>query len=287
MADMEVTHRQPWTDSSYGLRVTAFDRAVSMLLALLILLGLCVVGLFIIWITGRSSSVQTAVPVVLQPIGEGGPPLGSDLDINTENPGQLEDLEDPLLRDALASVADVVATRLADLDNPVLSDPDSVEAGGTKGQLARGSGTGGNGVRRRWEIFFDKGNTLENYARQLDYFGIELGILLPGNQVQYVSGFSQPRPRVRVGPADAEKRFYLTWQRGDLQQADRELLARAGIDAGNRLILKFLPPEVEARLAALERAYAAGRADQVSSTRFGIRREGNGFAFYVISQQYR
>jgi hypothetical protein len=258
-----------------------------MLVALLILLGFCVVALFIIWITGSSRSMQTAVPVVLQPIGEGDLPLGSDLDINTENPGQVEDLEQPQLRDALASVADIVASRLADLDNPLISDPDSVEAGGSKGELARGQGTGGTGIRRRWEIFFDKGNTIETYARQLDFFGIELGILLPGNQVQYVSGFSQPRPQVRVGPADAEKRFYLTWQRGDLQQADRELLARAGIDPGNRLILKFLPPEVEARLVALERAYASGRADQVSSTRFGIRREGNGFAFYVISQQYR
>lgn len=284
---MEVSRRQAWTDSSYGLRVTAFDRAVSMLVALLILLGFCVVALFIIWITGSSRSMQTAVPVVLQPIGEGDLPLGSDLDINTENPGQVEDLEQPQLRDALASVADIVASRLADLDNPLISDPDSVEAGGSKGELARGQGTGGTGIRRRWEIFFDKGNTIETYARQLDFFGIELGILLPGNQVQYVSGFSQPRPQVRVGPADAEKRFYLTWQRGDLQQADRELLARAGIDPGNRLILKFLPPEVEARLVALERAYASGRADQVSSTRFGIRREGNGFAFYVISQQYR
>jgi len=284
---MDIIRRQTWADSSYDLRVTAFDRAVSMLLALLILLGLCVVGLFVIWLTGRGQSAQTAVPVVLQPIGEGGMPSGSDLEINTENPGQQEELEQPLLRDALASVSDIVATRLADLDNPLISDPDSVEASGAKGAPVRGQGTGGNGIRRRWEIFFDRGHTIETYARQLDFFGIELGILLPGNQVQYVSGFSQPRPRVRVGPADAEKRFYLTWQRGDLQQADRELLARAGIDPGNRLILKFLPPEVEAKLAALERAYASGRADQISSTRFGIRREGNGFAFYVISQQYR
>lgn len=284
---MDIIRRQTWADSSYDLRVTAFDRAVSMLLALLILLGLCVVGLFVIWLTGRGQSAQTAVPVVLQPIGEGGMPSGSDLEINTENPGQQEELEQPLLRDALASVSDIVAARLADLDNPLISDPDSVEASGAKGAPVRGQGTGGNGIRRRWEIFFDRGHTIETYARQLDFFGIELGILLPGNQVQYVSGFSQPRPRVRVGPADAEKRFYLTWQRGDLQQADRELLARAGIDPGNRLILKFLPPEVEAKLAALERAYASGRADQISSTRFGIRREGNGFAFYVISQQYR
>ncbi|MGQ9769403.1 MAG: hypothetical protein ACUVQG_02500 [Thermogutta sp.] len=258
-----------------------------MLAALLILLGFCVVALFIIWLTGQSWGTQTAVPVVLQPIGEGSLPLGSDLEINTENPGQEEELEQPELRDALASVADIVASRLADLDNPLFSDPESVEAGGPKGDLKRGSGTGGNGVPRRWEIFFDKGNTIDTYAQQLDFFGIELGVLLPGNQVQYVSGFSQPRPQVRVGPADAEKRFYLTWQRGDLQQADRELLARAGINPGNRLILKFLPFEVEAKLVALERAYAAGRANEVSSTRFGIRREGNGFAFYVISQQYR
>lgn len=284
---MDIIRPQTWTDSSYDLRVTAFDRAVSMLLALLILLGLCVIGLLIIWLTGRGRLTQTAVPVVLQPIGEGGMPLGSDLEINTETPGQQEELEQPLLRDALASVSDIVATRLADLDNPLMSDPDSLEASGPKGALVRGQGTGGNGIRRRWEIFFDRGHTIETYARQLDFFGIELGILLAGNQVQYVSGFSQPRPQVRVGPADAEKRFYLTWQRGDLQQADRELLARAGIDPGNRLILKFLPPEVEAKLAALERAYASGRADQISSTRFGIRREGNGFAFYVISQQYR
>lgn len=276
-------------DPSYTLRVTAYDRAVGAIVSCLILLGLCVLGLFVIWLTGAARSPQTAVPITFQPIGEGGLPQGPEMEINTENPGQEEQLEDPELKDSLASVADVVASRLADLDNPLIADPESTERGGPKGELVRGGGggTGGTGVRRRWEIFFDKGNTLETYARQLDYFGIELGVLLPGNKVQYVSGFSQPQPRVRIGPADAEKRFYLTWQRGDLQEADRELLVRAGVDPGNRIILKFLPPEVEAKLAALERAYAAGRADRVSSTRFGIRSEANGYSFYVISQQYR
>lgn len=276
-------------DPDYALRVTAYDRAVGAIVSSLILLGLFVLGLFVIWLTGAARSSQTAVPITFQPIGEGGLPLGPEMEINTENPGQEEQLEDPELKDSLASVADVVASRLADLDNPLIADPESTERGGPKGDLVRsgGGGTGGTGVRRRWEIFFDKGNTLDTYARQLDYFGIELGVLLPGNKVQYVSGFSQPQPRVRIGPADAEKRFYLTWQRGDLQEADRELLARAGVDPGNRIILKFLPPEVEAKLAALERAYAAGRADRVSSTRFGIRSERGGYSFYVISQQYR
>ncbi|GIX02506.1 MAG: hypothetical protein KatS3mg112_1443 [Thermogutta sp.] len=278
-----------FNDPGYALRVTAYDRAVSAIISCLILLGICVLGLFIIWLTGRSHISQVAVPVSYQPIGEGGLPLGPEMEINTEPPGQEEELEEPELQDALASVADVVAARLADLENPLVADPECTERGGPKGSPVRSGagGTGGSGVPRRWEIFFDKGNTLDTYARQLDYFKIELGVLLPGNKVQYASGFSQPQPRVRIGPADAEKRFYLTWQRGDLQEADKQLLAKAGIDADNRIILKFLPPEVEAQLAALERAHAGSRADRVSSTRFGIRREGSGFAFYVISQQYR
>lgn len=285
---MATANSPVWHDPNYELRVTAFDRAVGLVLSLLIVIGCCVLALFLIWLTGQTRRSQVTVPVQFQPIGEGGLPTGPDLAVNTEDPGQEEDLEIPDLKDSLDMVADVVADRLTDLDNPLISDPESLERGGKKGAPNRGGGgSGGSGVRRRWEIFFDRGNTLDTYARQLDFFKIELGVLLPGGRIQYVSNFTQPRPQVREGRAEDEQRFYLLWQRGDLQQADRELLARAGIDPGNRPILKFLPPDVEAKLVALERAHAAGRANRISSTRFGIRRQGNGFAFYVISQQYR
>ena len=44
------------------------------------------------------------------------------------------------------------------------------------------------------------------------------------------------------------------WRGGaDLQKADRELLGRAGLEPGNRLILKFLPPAIEAACLPLLR----------------------------------
>ena len=51
--------------------------------------------------------------------------------------------------------------------------------GGSRGDgrtpgFGRGSGSG---VARRWEVRFIEGNTLQTYARQLDFFEIELGVL--------------------------------------------------------------------------------------------------------------
>ena len=112
---------------------------------------------------------------------------------------------------------------------------------------------------RNWELHFLRGSTLENYARQLDHFNIELGVLLPGGRLAYAAGFSQPKPQSRNGPADAERRHYLTWRESESQQADRELLARAGVTSEGLVILKFLPPELEAQLADLEKQHAAGR----------------------------
>lgn len=278
---------QPLKEADYSLRTSAFDRALSTVISLLVLLGIVVLLLAVIWFTGRTQANQTAVPIDLQPIGEGGAPMGDDLEIDTEL-GREEELQDPELKDSLATIADAVSNKLAMLDDPVLSDPNALEAGGRKGDPRRGGGgTGGTGQPRRWEIMFDEGNTLETYARQLDYFNIELGLLLPDNRVQYVSNLSSAQPQVRTGPADEEKRFYLTWRQGELQEADRELLAKAGVSADGRLILKFLPPEVEAELAQLEQARAGDRADRVLRTRFGIRAQGGGFAFYVIDQAYR
>ena len=37
-------------------------------------------------------------------------------------------------------------------------------------------------------------NTLEAYARQLDYFKIELGIILPGNKVICTKNLTKRRP---------------------------------------------------------------------------------------------
>jgi len=257
-----------------------------MLLSLLVLVGATVLTMLILWLTSRIFARQVAVPVIMEQIGEGGGALGESMEM--EAPSLEEtDLEQPELTDTLSAVTDAIAAQAALLENPALYAEIRQKGGGSgEGRLA-GSGGGRPGRPRHWEVRFIEGNTLETYARQLDFFRIELAVLMPGNKVEYAYNLTKAKPDRRTGPADQENRYYLTWRRGGLQAADRELLSRAGISAGGRLVLKFLPPELEGQLVALERARAGDRVDRIRATYFGILPEGQGYRFYVADQTYR
>jgi hypothetical protein len=134
-------------------------------------------------------------------------------------------------------------------------------------------------------VVYDRGSTLDGYARQLDFFGIELGVVDGEGGVQYASQFSAERPTVRAGISQEEKRLFFAWKQGSLQEADRELLKKAGIDSGRRLVLQFYPADVENQLAALELAHAKGRpASKIRKTLFGVKIEGNTYSFHVLRQ---
>ncbi len=276
----------------YGLQVSAYERVTSWIVSLLVLVGMCAVILLILWISGRIFATQVAVPVMMQELGTGEGGLAGGMEIDqppAEELGFTSDIEEPLLEKTLATVAEAIAERLAELEDPLRSESEVAGRGGSTGPgdaTGVGVGTGG-GRRRHWEVRFPEGNTLESYARALDFFKIELGVLLPDNRVLYVYNLSKPKPDTRVGPADQEKRYYLTWRRGSLIEADRELLRRAGVDPGDRLILKFLPPEVEAQLAEMERARAGPRYDRVRTTYFAVVPQGGGFRFMVVDQVLR
>ncbi len=274
------------------LQVSAYERVASMMLSMLILVIVTVVILLSVWFSSRFLGSQIAVPVKLEQIDEMGTGEGSIGDSTEYDvpPGEKLDFEQPEVRDTLAVVADAVAAQAGGLEDPVLGD---TPQGSPYGQGGRGGygnnpyGKGGKPGRiRRWEIQFAEENTLETYAQQLDYFKIELGVLMPDDKVIYVYNLSKAVPDQRTGSVDAEKRYYLTWRRGDLEQADRELFGRAGVNTERRPILKFLPAEVEATLVQLERERAGNDVKNIRKTRFGIRREGAGFAFFVIDQSY-
>jgi hypothetical protein len=143
------------------------------------------------------------------------------------------------------------------------------------------------GPPRHWEIHFAKGNTVENYSKQLDFFGIELGALMPDNKIVYAYNLSKLKPDTRTGLAEAENRFYLSWSRGDLIEADRELFGAAGVETKDRVILRFLPTAIEDQIATLEKSYAGDKADKIEKTRFAIRRRGDGYEIYVLEQIYQ
>ncbi len=269
------------------MEVSPYERVASLLIALLILVGGAVVMAFLLWLTSQVFGSNEAVPVQLEQIGDGGG-LGDSTDLDVEEVGLETDLEDPEFKDTLDTISDAVALKTAVMQDPTFLDDLEKGVGGRKGDgRAPGFGAGRPGKPRHWEVRFIRGNTLKTYARQLDFFKIELGVLFPGNKVQYAFNLSQGRPSRRTGPADQEQRYYLTWQQGGLEEADQELLGLAGIQSEGRLILKFIPPELEATLVGLERERAGEDADRIRATTFQIRAEGGGYAFHVVDQTYR
>ena len=262
-------------------------RLAGTLLALLILTGIVVGLMFVVRRSSRNPRSQVALPMVTSEVDDGELP-GRTTTLDRPARGEVvqeTSLQQPELRETLSLVASAVEDRADLLDDPATIDRlTSGRDAGTGRSTRAGPGIGGGDRPRRWELRFPRDNTLEAYAKQLDFFGIELGVLLPGDRVQYVYNLSKAQPDQHSGAADEENRCYLTWRRGELEQADRDLLARAKVDCQDRLILKFLPEAIEKQLLALEQAGASHSSAGAPTTVFGIKAEGNGYAFYVIEQ---
>ncbi len=291
---MTATANQEHVDS-YRLCVSRYDRMSSLLISLLILIGMLVLILFIAWLTSVIFVGQAAVPVELADFSGDDGPVGGGQTPEPPNPEEIREmeLEEPVITEMLTTISSVVQKQIPMLDDPMIAHKKTSGMGFGHGEgrgRGDGVGDGSGGSSRRWEVRFDKGATLDVYARQLDFFKIELGVLLPDGRLVRVSGFSRPRPKVEYvkNPSETEKRYYLTWRKGGLKKADVELLAKAGITVGRSIILKFLPPALEQRLVTLERTRAAGRDPKsIRRTRFGVRSDGDGYVFFVLKQSYK
>jgi hypothetical protein len=287
--------------ASRRVQVSLYDRVSSMLLALLFTIGLVASVLFILWLSNKIMT-PPAVAVDAEIIevsedGEGGgdgrPAGGSQLDTPSEEPFVGNDKETSDIQQDLNMLGAAVSSNVIELDDPDFVQPKRQGSFGSGGGIyggfgdgrGMGHGPGKPGWPRHWEVMFAK-NTLEAYAKQLDFFKIELGVLRPDNKIVYIFNLAKAKPDSRVvdNPAMNEKRYYLTWRTGEMQQADRELLTRAGVDPEDRLILKFLPKEVELQLMGIERAFQNATPKEIRVTRFGVQSDGAGYKFFVIEQ---
>lgn len=277
------------------LKVNTYDRAAGTLVALLIVIGVAVLLLLTVWLTARLVFDKPPSEIV-RFVYAGDSPDDVGLDGELEEPGleDLEDVNEASIEAALIAVTDVVTSQAAALealerDSPGnangLPKDDPREPGDTKGWDPRVIPPW-----QRWEIRFNASD-IETYARQLDFFGIELGALGGGSpNVQYAHHLTKPKPDCRSGAPQDEERMYMTWQDrdGPMADLDRQLLGRAGISSDRRVVLQFYPPEVEKQLLLLEAAEAGDRKPpEFLKTTFGVRSAGNGYEFFVVDQMFR
>lgn len=278
-------------------RTSRFDLVTSLFLALIGFIGIFVTMLFILWLTTRDWSV----PVIVVPpeVAAGRGPNAEGFERDFEPPGEeeVEELLEPTLADTIEAVTEAVSSVAAAL---VSADTDSMAttAGANGAGDNRPPGPEGEGddiVPRfeRWQLEFEARNA-KAYAQQLDFYKIELGALGGGMKgVEIANNLSGSPSKRLLTDTKSEKRLYFMFNKPTpLQKFDTELLKKAGARTGaGRTVLKFIPPEVEEKLAALEYTYMKEHGHdavkEVAKTVFKSEGSGGKYAFIVVSQRYR
>jgi hypothetical protein len=176
-----------------------------------------------------------------------------------------------------------IATRLLIGAGETSAPKEMIVRGGSAGDVTDSSVP----HHQRWEVSFPVGLTIESYAKQLDFFRIELGVIGGSPNVTFLGNLATAKPRARTGPAATDPRIYLVWNRGPLREMDEILVKRAGLDPANKVLAHFLPPETEAEMLRLETAAAqSNKLSRIRKTVFGIQLvAGDTFRLTVLEQK--
>jgi hypothetical protein len=121
-----------------------------------------------------------------------------------------------------------------------------------------------------WEVVFPDDTTAEEYARQLEFFKIEIAAVSADGRVEYISRLTDRKPVKHVGNRGDDPRRYLGWKSGKLHAVDRRLLGQAGISTNRKELTHYFPPDVQRVMEQLERAYGGRKPSEIRRTRFEI-----------------
>lgn len=288
-----------------------YDRVTSMLMAIVIGAAIVVGWQYLIYITNQEYAARVTAPLQIVEVfgGGGGSPDGTPgstekIDVAgadaaamaSNNDADAADFEEPSVREAPAAMLDAVAEAgqsLAEADfDTVMPGGTAVASGkrtsklGTGGPgLGFGPGDGGVPAEQRWSIVYNPGQTIEEYARQLDALGVELAVVSGPNQLTFISRFSDAVPAKRYGSGQGDQRLYFLWQGRGRKASDVTLLRKAGIEVGEGVVMQFYPKTVESQLAQLEVRFRGRQPGEIRFTRFSVVRKNDGYGFSVVAQE--
>jgi len=286
---------QPKTQNPV-LIVTRFDKVSAWMIA--IVLAVAIVAAWEIAVHFVNRPPLPEIPTKMELIELGGYEDGAiDETLNLESPA--DETEDPSLAEVESEEVEVeeLLETVIDMANEAVEQTneqlqlDAVNAGkpgsatGTgRRPLGVGGGQGGVPADQRWFFRYDNTITLDEYARQLDFFKIEFGVI-QGKKLTYVKDFTKAKPTTRtVNSGENENRLYLIWQGGGRRAADLQLFKKAGINATGLPTFQFIPKELEQELFQLEQEFQNRPTEQIRRTYFAILKSGGGYRFVVTRQ---
>ena len=278
------------------LRTSRFDIVTSFFMALILFIGTFVLMLFIIWLTTRWSFPPRPIePIIENPAGRGENPEGFERDFEPPGAEEVEELMEPTLQDTLEAVTDAVSSvagSLVTADTQATATTAGSGAGDSRPPGPLGEGEDIIPRFERWQLNFTA-RDIGQYARQLDFFGIELGAIGgPIQGVDVAKNLAGGTSTYRIVDTESEKRLYFMWTTpSPLMEFDRQLLQQAGITLPQRQMLKFITKDLENQLAQIELDYAKSQGHpsvtEIAMTVFECKPEEGGYQFEVVSQRYR
>lgn len=281
------------------LKVTKYDTASSFLMAAGVIVALGVFVLLLIWLTNLTP-IATDDVVAIEMVGGGYEDGAPDETLNVESPEDPsedpsvaeEPSEEVELMEMLENVVELSdnATQMVVTEIQVSGAENKGKPGSAVGTgrrpLGRGGGKGGYPREQRWIVKFASEDALKIYAKQLDYFKIELGAYFPNERkVVYLTNLSNDVPSKRERTSGKDQRLFMNWAGGSERiRADRALYKKASINAVNAQIMHFYPKETEALLIRAERDHLGQPSSKIRRTYFSVVPDGNDFKFTVTRQ---
>lgn len=280
---------------------TQYDKAsAGMIAAVAGLLGLTAL-LVAVWFTNLIPAPPEPVPIEIVEMPGGYEDGEPDEQLELESPE--EEVPDPAIAETtddqsqieemletIVELSDSASQQVETIQSESSQNSGKVGSASGSGKRPLGMGGGGKGGfprEQRWMIKFDDGD-IDTYAKQLDFFKIELGALFQDGRLVFIKDMSKPAPTKReVKTGSGEERLYMTWRGGTRKQADAALFQKAGIPGTqNAMLMHFYDPETEQLLARTEIAYRNRKSAEIRRTYFNVRKDGPGFTFVVTSQSY-
>lgn len=288
-----------------------YDQITSMLMAILAGALLVVAWLGLVYVSTHAFAARVTAPLQIIEVfgGGGGSPDGTPgstekVDIAgadaaamaSNNEEAAGDFEEPSVQQTPGAMLDVAVEAgqsLAEVDlGAVMPSGGQVASGkrasklGTGGPgLGFGPGDGGVPAEQRWSIVYKPGQPETEYAPQLDALGVEMAVVVPPDQLTYVSNFSSATPTKRTGASRGDHRLYFLWQGRGRKENDIALLRKAGVEVGDNAVFQFYPQAAEQRLAELEVRFKGRQPAEIRVTRFTVVPSGNSYDFQVAAQE--
>ena len=270
------------------------------MIAMVLGLILAVICIVIWWATVVPPRDDFLVPMEMVEVSGGQEDGNPDETLKIESPEEevpnpspteevLEEQEVTEVVDNVVELAEQATTQATQV-NAQTSDATGTpgSASGTGGApLGSGDGVGGIPNEQRWFIRYSDKSSLNEYAAQLDFFGLEMGALLPAGRLALMSKMSAAKPTVNYKTSGkGETRLYMTWQGGNRKEADEKLFKKGGVDVSGAVLFHFYPKKTEQLLLKTEYDYAKRKASEIRRTYFVVVKQGSGYSFVVTRQTY-